>query len=438
VRRATLQGAARIAGAVAAVALAWQAPSVCRANEPRETRAASAEPGPTARPVLRKAVPPARASRRLRVEKISVDLPLSLGQQRTIARGCNAGETIEALALDPLEIGAGFEAALYTMAESRGYDRPTVAHAPGYTSPASFAELSLAGSIEDVDIEYCLSGTATVASRVRVVWTTFDNLARRVVHTATTEGTHRGERIGLDEANARALLAAARGLYADRTFLALLEPRRPARVDLTPKIALGRTGDVRESPDLEVLRTHAVTVRNPVHHGTGVLIGPRHVLTASDAVLHSDEVSIVLEGETLAGFVVSRAESPDVALVQLERPARSPIPRSGDAGALDAGDQITVVGTPPDASAERALRRLIVSGPVSRSARRYLAAVTRITPSQYGAPAFDEAGGLVGILVPVAGEPDTLALFAHVDDALAALGLTRTSGRERGTSSGAP
>lgn len=420
----TLHAPPRVLSLAAAWAAAFAiAPASCLADAPGSITGEAAPP--LARGSLgaasRDGPAPALRSRRLRVEAISVDLPLTLGQRRTIVRGCEPGADIETIGGEDLALGEGFADQLYAMAEALGYARPTPAHAPGHGAPVLVAELSLAGSIEDVAIEYCLRETPRVSTHVRVTWTTFDNLARRVVHSATTEGAYRAEDVGLDEANARALAEAARRLYEDKSFTALLASRRP-KATKRPSIALRARSE--EPASLESLRAHAVTVRNSIHHGTGVLVTPRHVLTAAAVVLHSDEISVVVDGEAVRGFVVHRATSPDVALIELERDARAPLPARAPAETLTTGDHLLVIGAAPDTPGEHALRRLIVSGPVMRGTRRYLSAITRITPSHLGAPAFDEAGGLVGVLVPVESEPNTVVMFAGLGDALEALGLS--------------
>ena len=140
--------------------------------------------------------------------------------------------------------------------------------------------------------------------------------------------------------------------------------------------------------------------------GSGVMIAPEgKILTAAHVVQTADQIEVRLQsGETIPARVVSSEPLVDLALIQLEKPPRTPfIAPLGDSDAMAVGDRIFVVGAPLGVS------HTLTVGYVS-GRRKPGSTVSGIAPVEFfqtdaainqgnsGGPMFNMQGEVVGIV----------------------------------------
>ena len=140
--------------------------------------------------------------------------------------------------------------------------------------------------------------------------------------------------------------------------------------------------------------------------GSGVMITREgRILTAAHVVQTADQIEVRLQsGETITAHVVSSEPLVDLALIQLDRPPRTPfIAPLGDSDAMAVGDRIFVVGAPLGVS------HTLTVGYVS-GRRRPGSTVSGMAPVEFfqtdaainqgnsGGPMFNMQGEVVGIV----------------------------------------
>ena len=140
--------------------------------------------------------------------------------------------------------------------------------------------------------------------------------------------------------------------------------------------------------------------------GSGVLISPDgKVLTAAHVVQTADAIEVqFLTGESLKARVLSSEPSADVALLQLEKPPKSPfVARLGDSDAVEVGESVFVVGAPLGVShtltdgyvSARRKPNATFSG-MSRA--EFFQTDAAINQGNSGGPMFNMQGEVIGIV----------------------------------------
>src|SRR5438034_2539483 len=140
--------------------------------------------------------------------------------------------------------------------------------------------------------------------------------------------------------------------------------------------------------------------------GSGVLISlDGKVLTAAHVVQTADAIEVeFLTGEKLKARVVSSEPSADVALLQLEKPPKSPfVARLGDSDAVEVGESVFVVGAPLGVShtltvgyiSARRKPNATFSG-MSRA--EFFQTDAAINQGNSGGPMFNMQGEVIGIV----------------------------------------
>jgi len=138
--------------------------------------------------------------------------------------------------------------------------------------------------------------------------------------------------------------------------------------------------------------------------GSGVLISPTEVMTASHVVQTADEILVEFpSGEVVKATVTASRPTHDVALLQLaETVSAQPVP-IGDSDAVSVGDPVFVVGAPLGQGhtltvGHVSARRRPVGLLGGNSTVEFLQTDAAINPGNSGGPMFNMEGQVVGIV----------------------------------------
>jgi S1-C subfamily serine protease len=177
--------------------------------------------------------------------------------------------------------------------------------------------------------------------------------------------------------------------------------------------------------NLEAFHQAAVLIEHPHGHGTGIILGPRTVLTAHHVVRQSPVQVTFFHGSVATGEVVWQDETLDLALIDVEVPAgyRAVELACSD---LQAGQQLLSIGHPTQS------RWVAVAG--------YLPSTTRfgggdlvalgfpIGLGTSGGPVFDTQGRVAGVALAILAERSSAsALYDRYQDTGIGLMLPATA-----------
>lgn len=279
-------------------------------------------------------------------------------------------------------------------------------------------DLSLAAVITDVRLSHCghrsasnLSTFTQNSTYLKVDWTVFDNLARKIVFTTTTEGSEysfkKSARFnGAAISASLAFRQATEHLLAQPEFIDILLASQILDTSYTGqdisiddiKITRGNSNTrfVKQTPLIEKA---SVTVRTAGGHGSGFLISnPGYVLTNQHVVGQNKQVIVIMGDQEHRATVVRSNPGRDVALLKLEKDFTAQ-PLHINADAVNLGEEIYVVGTPLDERLSFSISRGIISARRVLDQRSFYQTDAAVNPGNSGGPVFNGAGNVIGITV---------------------------------------
>jgi len=135
--------------------------------------------------------------------------------------------------------------------------------------------------------------------------------------------------------------------------------------------------------------------------GSGFIITPDGmIVTNNHVVFGANKITVTLnDGEQFRGKLVGSDDLTDIAIIKIASPARLPAAVWGDSAKMQVGDWILAAGNP------FALGNSFTAGIISAEGRdigdgpfdHFLQLDAPINPGNSGGPAFDMAGGVIGI-----------------------------------------
>ena len=279
-------------------------------------------------------------------------------------------------------------------------------------------DLSLAAVITNVRLSHCGSRTASNlntftqnSTYLKVDWTVFDNLARKVVYKTTTEGGEysfkKSARFnGAAISASLAFRQATEHLLAQPEFVDILLSSKTLDTSYNDqginiddiKITQGNSNTkfVTRTPLIEKA---SVTVRTAAGHGSGFVISnPGYVLTNHHVVGQNKQVIVIMGEQERRATVVRSNPGRDVALLKLEKGFTAQ-PLHINADAVNLGEEIYVVGTPLDERLSFSISRGIISARRVLDQRSFYQTDAAVNPGNSGGPVFNGAGNVIGITV---------------------------------------
>jgi serine protease Do len=279
-------------------------------------------------------------------------------------------------------------------------------------------DLSLAAVVTDIRLSHCGSRSSSDlrtftqnSTYLKIEWTVFDNLARKVVFKTTTEGIddnfkksarYNGAAISASQA----FRQATEHLLAEQEFVDLLLASSIVETsysdagistnDITIVHGDSNANFVSKTGEIEKA---SVTIRTAGGHGSGFVISaPGYVLTNQHVVGQNREVIVIIGGKEQRAVVVRSDAGRDVALLKLKQPVDAE-PMQIDTNKVSLGEEIYVVGTPLDERLDFSISRGIISARRTLDERSYYQTDAAINPGNSGGPVFNSSGNVIGITV---------------------------------------
>lgn len=279
-------------------------------------------------------------------------------------------------------------------------------------------DLSLAAVISDIRLAHCSHRKATNLNNftqnstyLKIDWTVFDNLARKVVFETTTVGVEYSFKKparyqGAALSASLAFQQATEHLLSQSAFADILQASKTLDVSYSDQsVNIGDINVMRGKPGGKfVTRTPkieraAVTVRTAGGLGSGFLISsPGYVMTNHHVVGGNREVIVIIGKQEQRATVVRSDPGRDVALLKLNNTFAAE-PLQVNSGRVSLGEEIYVVGTPLDESLSFSISRGIISARRTVDQRNYYQTDTAVNPGNSGGPVFNASGNVIGITV---------------------------------------
>jgi len=303
----------------------------------------------------------------------------------------------------------------------------------------------IGGQVEDIKLNLCmmmnawtgrLNGLEKGKGSVRVHWQIFSVLEQKVVYETTTEGSTK-----LNAAIAAGSITlildafgnATANLAADHKFVDLLSKRMRNVVDIKDvdapvmEIESYPVWDTSITDRIDQIRNSVVTVETGLGHGSGFFITPTLIMTNFHVAENSDLLRIrLLTGRKILGEVIRRHPQRDVAIIQVERSGRVPLPIR--TVPLKITEPVYAIGSPLDKSLSGTVNKGIVSKFTSnRLGLEDIQADVDIQSGNSGGVLLDANGNVVGVsyagIGPGKGFSAGLNFFIPIMDALEKLNI---------------
>lgn len=372
------------------------------------------------------------SSRRVVLEKVLVDIPeQTLGTNASIGKiftvkadnkklvGCGSSKSVIMLVnhAQILLNESPLRNSFHSMFRSFGYDSIDTQKTIFANQENESAEISVAAIIKEINVVSCsqeystVSADARTSTYLKIEWKVFDNLTRKTIYNATTEGYDDGfDKAVRTRGNlvsfTTAFTNAGQNFLADDQFIKLLQPEVSSNVRSTDvskdtplklKLRAGVNG-TQFARQVKALQKGTVTVRIPQGHGSGFLITKNLVLTNYHVVEGQSRVMIVNDGIEFNGRVFRVDNTRDVALIQLsDNSDFNPLAISSIEP--ETGEIVYVIGTPLDEKLGHSVSQGIMSSERIIEKQRYFQTDAAINHGNSGGPAFDAHGNVIGIAV---------------------------------------
>lgn len=312
------------------------------------------------------------------------------------------------------------------------------------------AELSIAAVITKMEVNRCRHQRRTnnsavkinekVASYLKVKWTIFDILERKVIKEITTEGSDSGlYDISIGDgpkvSRTKSFKNATRNLLAQKEFVELLNPSNDKVVQKQSKVITKlpvniRYGDQKSSftKVISGLKSATVTIRSVIGHGSGVVISKDgYALTNAHVVGSSKKVIVVMNNSEQHASVVRVDAKRDIALLKIDVVADIPAVSLSKV-TINSGEPVYIIGTPLDEQFSHTVTRGIISAYRElEDGNAYYQTDAAINPGNSGGPAFNQYGEVVGIAVAGLfnrqGGSLNINFLIPIDEAIKSLGL---------------
>lgn len=359
--------------------------------------------------------------------------------------GCIEKNDIYLDAVNSLVRSSPLADSFYRRFEKFGYSTASNANVLFSGQEKNTADLSIAAIIRDIDIKTCARGysihsDSKTSSYLKIEWHVFDNLEKKTLLTVVTEGADDGfkdatRKKGNVISFSKAFANAAQNLLANDQFVGLLKlpasksasintSNQKVKVDLS----FGNNIDRRTfQNDIRNLKKSTVTIRVPNGHGSGFVVGDRHVLTNYHVVAGSNQVRIINGNRSVSAIIQKYDKRRDVALLKLEQGSVFPALMLSSTP-IETGESVYVIGTPLSEDLSHTVTKGIISADRLIEGQRFLQTDAALNPGNSGGPAFNEHGNVVGMAVAghftSSGGSKNINYLIPINDVLRELGIS--------------
>jgi len=293
------------------------------------------------------------------------------------------------------------------------------------------ADLHIGARIVDATLNACYPDSyknelkARGSSYLKIEWSVFSTLEKKVVFVTTTEGSTYSEvesTIGEPGILRPAMAVALERLALDPKYRAIVDaPAVQTTADKTTaaRIKIKRTkefsGDLKNHIDL--IKAAVATITANKGTGSGFVISEDGtVVTAEHVVSGSKLVKVnTAAGKECYGEVVAASKQRDLAIIHLDCAGLTALPVSRQK--LVEGGEVFAIGTPLSQKLQFSVTKGVVSGIRKIDDLDYIQSDVTVHPGSSGGPLLDSRGNVVGVTdlgVPTRG--GSLNFFIPVTD----------------------
>jgi S1-C subfamily serine protease len=271
------------------------------------------------------------------------------------------------------------------------------------------ADYQIAARIVEITINECYDHIdqskllARGDAYLKIEWSAYSALEKKVVFTTTTEGSTGGQiesdvgQIGI----MRAALADAadRLALADDYRAAIDPPAAPAKVAGSARILVHRAsifaGEMQTHLDL--IKQAVATVRANRGDGSGFIISSDGVVLTAEHVVSGSRFAKVntAAGKECYGEVVASSKQRDLALIKLDCGSLQALPLAREP--ISQGGDVFAVGTPLSEKLQFSLTKGVVSGVRKIDTLDFIQSDVTVLPGSSGGPLLDAHGNAVGV-----------------------------------------
>jgi S1-C subfamily serine protease len=365
-------------------------------------------------------------SRRIRLEKVVVGLEKDSGGRNIVGRdysgiSCSKGDGGVTWSGGRAQVSRGKYATEFNQVFQKNNYAVTDSSQQLFAGQkVESAELSVAAVITELEQDRCrptVSGRAfkeklRVASYIKIKWSVFDNLERKIVYEIETEGSDSGsyeDTISDGSAISRykAFSNATTNLLSKKDFTALLEANEKHNIEkseqFTSTLSLKLSYGIHEgsfTSTVDKLKRASVTIRSVSGHGSGfVLTNDGYIITNSHVVGDSRQAIVIVDGKDVRADIIRVDEKRDVALLKIDSFEGLQSVELSQKKAVE-GETIYIIGTPLDEMLSHTVTRGIISAyRTLKDGNEYYQTDAAINPGNSGGPVFNRYGEVVGVSV---------------------------------------
>jgi serine protease Do len=294
------------------------------------------------------------------------------------------------------------------------------------------ADLNFAGTIQEMALNACFpqlgkdQSYAIGEAYLKVEWSVFSPVERKVVYSATTQGrspTAFETRLADDGLIAEAMRDSLVRFLAQPGLEATLIAAPGGAAPATKKPAFANaprlTGGLTKN--MAQLRGSVVTVFANAGQGSGFAVGKGdRVLTAAHVVAGSKFVKMTTADDKHYYGEVVKSDAPrDLALIKLEQGQLKPL--AIVAAVPEAGAEVYAIGSPLGNKFSMSVTKGVVSGMRTEDGQDYLQSDVSVLPGSSGGPLLDADGNVVGVTqggLSLSGAPAGMNFFKPARDLL--------------------
>jgi len=244
---------------------------------------------------------------------------------------------------------------------------------------------------------------AVGSAYLKIEWSVYSSIDRKVIFVATTEGSTYGEVdsiVGEAGIVRPALADASERLAMSPGYREVIDPAKaPVEVAKATKIKIKRAKQFSGSvtSNIESIKKAVATVTANKGLGSGFVISDDGaVLTAEHVVSGSKFVKVnTAAGKECYGEVVAASKQRDLAIVRVDCAGLSPLPLGREK--ILEGGEVFAVGTPLSPKLQFSVTKGVVSGLRTFEQMDYIQSDVSVLPGSSGGPLLDARGNAVGM-----------------------------------------
>lgn len=270
--------------------------------------------------------------------------------------------------------------------------------------------------------------TARGSAYLKIEWSVYSLLEKKVIFTTTTEGSTYGEifsTIGQGGILRPALADAAERLATSAPYRAVIDAPKATPTAVAASSTRIHVRRAKEfagelKGNIEVIRKAVATVTANRGQGSGFVVSADGiVVTAEHVVSGSKFVKVnTAGGKECYGEVVASSKQRDVALVRVDCQGLVALPLA--TAKIVEGTEVFAIGTPLSDQLQFSVTRGVVSGFRKDEELDYIQSDVSVLPGSSGGPLLDGRGNVIGIsrsgLLLKGGAPANVNFFVPVVD----------------------